>query len=413
MNKRLIAERFSKAITTYPKEANVQRQIAGKMIRLLTEHIPSPCSKVIEFGCGTGIYSRMLLQALRPEELLLNDLCPDMKYCCEDLLMKKQVSFLPGDAETVSFPTESTLITSCSALQWFESPENFFERCNTLLNNQGYFAFSTFGKENMKEIRELTGNGLPYRSREELEVALSPHFDILYSEEELIPLSFEDPIKVLYHLKQTGVNGLSTQSSPTGKQENDLCSSDNNSKNNSRTNSKNNLPQQQWTRRDLQLFCERYTQEFTQGDTVVTSQDIETHFTYGKIPHFCFNYLDYILLKKEKVNHSKFYFSYKDSIEHFYPQNPKVGDPLPQHVRDSFGNLGLVNQSENSTLTNDMPIQKAKWLSNNKKAPNSLKLELMMEVAQSELEWNEVSIEKHQQAMVELLLEELNVKACS
>lgn len=42
MNKRLIAERFSKAITTYPKEANVQRQIAGKMIRLLTEHIPSP-----------------------------------------------------------------------------------------------------------------------------------------------------------------------------------------------------------------------------------------------------------------------------------------------------------------------------------------------------------------------------------
>ena len=63
MNKRLIAERFSKAITTYPKEANVQRQIAGKMIRLLTEHIPSPCSKVIEFGCGTGIYSRMLLQA--------------------------------------------------------------------------------------------------------------------------------------------------------------------------------------------------------------------------------------------------------------------------------------------------------------------------------------------------------------
>lgn len=57
MNKQLIAERFSKAITTYPREANVQRQIADKMIHLLTEHISSPCSKVIEFGCGTGIYS--------------------------------------------------------------------------------------------------------------------------------------------------------------------------------------------------------------------------------------------------------------------------------------------------------------------------------------------------------------------
>ena len=41
MNKTIIAERFSKAISTYPREANVQRQIADKMIRLLQKHIPS------------------------------------------------------------------------------------------------------------------------------------------------------------------------------------------------------------------------------------------------------------------------------------------------------------------------------------------------------------------------------------
>lgn len=265
MNKQRIAERFSKASTTYPREANVQRQIADKMIRLLTQHIPSPCSKVIEFGCGTGIYSRMLLRALHPEELLLNDLCPQMEYCCEDLLKEKQVSFLPGDAESVLFPNESTLITSCSALQWFESPENFFERCNALLNNQGYFAFSTFGKENMKEIRELTGNGLSYRSREELETALSSHFDILHSEEELIPLSFEDPMKVLYHLKQTGVNGLSSPSSTAENQRDSSSPSP-------------------WTRRDLLRFCERYTQQF--------NQDTSVSLTYHPI---------YIIAKKKKV----------------------------------------------------------------------------------------------------------------
>ena len=207
MNKRLIAERFSKAITTYPKEANVQRQIAGKMIRLLTEHIPSPCSKVIEFGCGTGIYSRMLLQALRPEELLLNDLCPDMKYCCEDLLMKKQVSFLPGDAETVSFPTESTLITSCSTLQWFADTERFFARCHRFLSDGGILAFSTFGKKNMREIHTLTGHGLEYLSLDNLKVLLSPRFEILYAEEEIVSLSFGTPLEVLRHLKQTGVTG--------------------------------------------------------------------------------------------------------------------------------------------------------------------------------------------------------------
>lgn len=149
-------------------------------------------------------------------------------------------------------------------------------------------------------------------------------------------------------------------------------------------------------------------------EIIVTAKDIETNFTYGKIPYFCFNYLDYVLLKNEKGSHAKFYFSYKDSIEHFYPQTPKVGDRLPKQLLDSFGNLGLVNQSENSTLTNDMPIQKARWLSKNKKAPISLKLELMMQdVEKNRSEWNTESIEKHQRDMIELLLEDLNGKACS
>ena len=34
MNKTIIAERFSKAISTYPREANVQRQIADKRLEL-------------------------------------------------------------------------------------------------------------------------------------------------------------------------------------------------------------------------------------------------------------------------------------------------------------------------------------------------------------------------------------------
>ncbi|MDD3037833.1 malonyl-ACP O-methyltransferase BioC [Bacteroides sp.] len=265
MDKSLIAERFSKAITTYSQEANVQRLIADKMIHLLQEHLSTPCPNVIEFGCGTGIYSRMLLQNLRPKSLLLNDLCEDMKYCCEDLLKEQQVAFLPGDAETIFFPNSSSLITSCSTLQWFESPEKFFQRCNTLLNEQGYFAFSTFGKDNMKEVRELTGNGLPYRSRKELEGALSPHFDILHSEEEIIPLRFENPMKVLYHLKQTGVTGLSIPVPLHTEQD-------------------HKIKEHLWTRGDLHHFCECYTRQFSQGSTV--------SLTYHPI---------YIIAKKKKV----------------------------------------------------------------------------------------------------------------
>lgn len=234
INKSLIIERFSKAIHTYSREASVQRRIAEKMIRLLQHQISTPCRKVVEFGCGTGIYSRMILQSIRPEQLLLNDICHEMKDYCKDLL-NERVTFLPGDAENVSFPKETELITSCSTLQWFESPESFFHRCNALLTRQGHFAFSTFGKQNMKEIRQLTRKGLPYRSRQELEIALSPYFHIVHSEEEIISLTFDTPLQVLYHLKQTGVTGTS---------------------------------QHRWTRQDLNHFCEQYLHLFSNNNSV-------------------------------------------------------------------------------------------------------------------------------------------------
>lgn len=146
----------------------------------------------------------------------------------------------------------------------------------------------------------------------------------------------------------------------------------------------------------------------------VTPTQLETHLTYGKIPYFCFNYLDYLLLKQQKGNHAQFYFSYKDSIEHFYPQNPKVGDRLPQQIGDGWGNLALVSQSENASLTNDMPIQKTNWLEQHCKAPISLKLQLMMQVAKNkDAEWDEASIKTHQKDMIKLLIDDLNTKACS
>lgn len=219
MDKRLIAERFAKARGTYSREARVQQQIAEKMLHLLTEHTPLHFRHIVEFGCGTGSYSR-LLHALHPSTLLLNDLCPEMEECVKDVLYsapvapnektdsnKKTVRFFPCDAETLDFPQETDLITSCSTLQWFNDPEGFFTRCHHFLTNDGVLAFSTFGPENMHEIRSLTRHGLNYLPLEQLTVLLSPYFDLLHTEEETTCLSFPTPLHVLQHLKQTGVTG--------------------------------------------------------------------------------------------------------------------------------------------------------------------------------------------------------------
>lgn len=257
IDKALVARRFAHARDTYGSEARVQQQVAEKMLRLLTAYACTSAAApdgngdrqqpqnaalsfrhIAEFGCGTGCYSRLLLRTLQPETLLLNDLCPEMEECIHDLLTgggrlpcapqagnasgvlydadvelygsspaTTAVSFLPCDAETLDFPQGTDLITSCSTLQWFADTERFFARCHHFLSDGGILAFSTFGKKNMREIHTLTGHGLEYLSLDNLKVLLSPRFEILYAEEEIVSLPFGTPLEVLRHLKQTGVTG--------------------------------------------------------------------------------------------------------------------------------------------------------------------------------------------------------------
>lgn len=234
MNKKLIAGRFGKAMNSYNGEAIIQEQIATRMICLLERYRTAPGGKVIEVGCGTGHFSRMLFRSLQPRELLLNDICTDMHICLDGFLSEK-VRFCPGDAEQLAFPSDQDLIVSCSVLQWFVSPERFFKRCHRFLSEGGLLAFSTFGKENMKEITSITGNSLPYRSKAELEQSLSADYHLVYSQEETMTLSFDSPLEVLHHLKRTGVTAMKETF---------------------------------WTKRDLRAFCERYTEQFSNGGSV-------------------------------------------------------------------------------------------------------------------------------------------------
>ncbi len=235
INKGLVARRFSKAAGTYARESTIQQQIAQKMNGLLRQSIPTAsCRRIVEFGCGTGFYSRLLLHTLQPEQLWLNDICPNMKDYCMDILLQGAV-FVPGDAERISFPDNTALITSCSTLQWFEAPEQFFKKCHEALDREGYLAFTTFGASNMRQVNLLTGTGLTYHSPSELEEWLRPMFRIIHSEEERLTLPFETPMQVLYHLKQTGVTGTGRHS---------------------------------WSRSDLHTFCRQYTEQFGTGNSV-------------------------------------------------------------------------------------------------------------------------------------------------
>ena len=118
------------------------------------------------------------------------------------------------------------------------------------------------------------------------------------------------------------------------------------------------------------------------------------------VPNFIFNLLDYKLWKnekeKEKEKYKDFEFTYRDSVEHFYPQNP-IGGESVDNV-NSFGNLCLITSDMNSRLNNLPPSAKREIWEKSKSQP-SIKLSKMLETEN----WNKTAIEKHKIDMLEVL----------
>lgn len=115
------------------------------------------------------------------------------------------------------------------------------------------------------------------------------------------------------------------------------------------------------------------------------------------VQNFIFNFYDFILWREKLGQHEKFDFTYRTSVEHFYPQKPMPGyEPLPTEYLNSFGNLCLISSSMNSKFSNNMP--KAKYdnfgSSEEMRSALSLKLQEMMKSVKDG-EWEKDQIKAH------------------
>lgn len=234
MDKELIKKRFGRAASTYSHEATAQQRVAGRLAAMVLGHVPAPWHRCVwEVGCGTGLFTRAYLQAATPGQMWLNDICPEMEASLAPLLSGR-VHFAAADAERAVPPPGVSLIVSCSALQWFDSPLAFLRRCREALLPRGYMAMATFGRDNFREIRSLTGAGLTYSTMGEWQRELEAMgFRVMQAMEEEMTMWFPSPVDVLRHLKRTGVTGIRRQA---------------------------------WTRESLDAFADKYRHRFAAGD---------------------------------------------------------------------------------------------------------------------------------------------------
>ena len=137
-------------------------------------------------------------------------------------------------------------------------------------------------------------------------------------------------------------------------------------------------------------------------------------------PHIVFNYLDYLLWYDDcngKKKYSDFVFEFRNSIEHWYPQNPSEGtfEQWKDGV-DQFGNLCIIQRNVNSKFSNMSPEAK-KSTFKDMVAKGSIKLRIMSDLTEksgekpASLYWKETMYKTHEEEMLGYLKEACQIES--
>lgn len=239
-DKSLVRKRFMRSLATYSDHAAIQSQTATRLTDELIELAGTRFDRILEIGCGTGLLTNLLCRRLDYKQIYLNDLVDECRQVSE---LMPGGSFIPGDIEAITdLPDQLDLIAANAVFQWLHDLPGLFHRLANRLVEGGILAFSTFGPDNLSEIKSLTGTTLQYPTLPDIINMLDGQYEILCCYERSVKLEFPDPASVLRHLKLTGVTAL-------------------------------NSPR--WTKTDLEIFSQNYKNNFaTSNGVILTWQPI-------------------------------------------------------------------------------------------------------------------------------------------
>ncbi len=213
-NRNIIKENFSRYAACYDNYSTVQNRTALKLIASLATH---EFSKILDIGCGTGSYTRLLRDRFPSGTIKALDISMEMVRLAQRKLHDQRIEFIVVDAETVTFGEKFDLITSNACFQWFGNLDKVVSKYRDVLKESGTILFSMFGPLTFYELSEsltkLYKKNVPISSRtfidkSRAEEMLGKYFNQVSVADEIIKETYTSLRELLNTIKYTGTRGI-------------------------------------------------------------------------------------------------------------------------------------------------------------------------------------------------------------
>src|SRR3990167_10355726 len=151
--KKQIINRFNKSVSTYDSAAQMQSEIATRLVSRLSTLSPQ---SILEIGCGTGLLSDHLLALFPKTPLFLTDISPAMiAHCRQRFLNQSHIQFICQDGEKLMTQSIFDLIISNMTFHWFSDIQKSVTQLLNQLTPDGKFIFTLLGENSFHEWRAI------------------------------------------------------------------------------------------------------------------------------------------------------------------------------------------------------------------------------------------------------------------
>lgn len=151
LDKKKVAQSFSRAASTYDSVAQLQRDIGDQLFSGLPIELPAQ-SSVVDIGSGTGFFTRKLSTQYRNSQIIGLDIAEGMLHYAAT--QQENINWLCADAELLPLADNSVdLIFSSLAIQWCNNLPQLMLEIARVLKPGGQVCIATLGPNTLHELK--------------------------------------------------------------------------------------------------------------------------------------------------------------------------------------------------------------------------------------------------------------------